>query len=132
MSRSVSDVPEIEIEDDLSRVTSVPGNVAADSFQYERPLLDTEHENIRRTQSVGDMSEYGLDTPFDLSDSERLRIHSRYRAPRSVEEKHQQMNALFGIRPFKPSVTNKPMEEHSSTFKQLYQEPIDFSMGNNI
>ena len=44
-------------------------------------------------------------------------------APETLEEKKEQMNALFGIMPWKTSITEKALEEHSETVKQLYLEP---------
>lgn len=83
-------------------------------------------QNLKRTLSTGDVS-FISESPFDLTESERYRIRNRYQNPigqiHTVEEKHQRLNTMFGIRPFQPSVMNKPLEDHSKTVQELYAEP---------
>ena len=59
------------------------------------------------------------------ADYYRMRTSSNTVAapPRTLEEKHQQMNTLFGIRPNQTSVYARPLEKHSAAVQSLYVEP---------
>jgi len=72
--------------------------------------------------------------PAVLSDSDSLTDSEQYRErirvgtslpPQTIEEKHHQMDALFGIMPFKASVTEKPLELHSEVVQKLYAKPSE-------
>jgi hypothetical protein len=41
----------------------------------------------------------------------------------SLEERKKKMNTLFGLRPWKPHVTKRPLKERSPEVKTLYIEP---------
>jgi len=60
-----------------------------------------------------------------MSDSEEYQMrlrNQRLHPPRDIEDKHQQMNTLFGIMPFKNNVMERPLEMHSKAVRELYQE----------
>jgi hypothetical protein len=54
----------------------------------------------------------------------------------SLEERKKKMNTLFGLRPWKPHVTKRPLEERSPEVKTLYIEPTtvkaDVGMFNDV
>ena len=84
----------------------------------ERRQFNSYHGTEQRRGSyVGD--------PETDSEYYRMRTSSNTIAapPRTLEEKHQQMNTLFGIRPNQTSVYARPLEKHSAAVQSLYVEP---------
>ena len=100
----------------------LPSNIgAADSLEYGTGI---DRVNAQRlTRSTGDVTrEDSL-----ITDNERDTIRNRYNRPiHTVEEKHQRLNAMFGIKPFSAAVTSRPLSEHSEIVKELYAEPKQF------
>merc|ERR1711971_823686 len=90
-----------------------------------RDAVSQSHGNLRLLRPEGSEPNFGL------SHNEVSQIRQRYqggttaeeRRRNPVEDKHQQLNTLFGIRPWKASVTDRPLEEHSHTYQELYADP---------
>jgi len=85
-------------------------------------------KDARRRQTQSDLEEEGIE--YVDEEGEPVGYSSRgrsgrvgFHAPETLEEKKEQMNALFGIMPWKTSVTEKALEQHSETVKKLYMEP---------
>merc|ERR1712110_27565 len=120
-----------ERADSLRDLTSVPqtmphsleGDEEGRHTYSSFPTIDEPRDSV--SQSHGNLRllrPEGSEPNFGLSHNEVSQIRHRYqtghnhdeeRRRNPVEDKHQQLNTLFGIRPWKASVTDRPLEEHS-------------------
>jgi Ca2+:H+ antiporter len=52
-----------------------------------------------------------------------IQEQEKFRKNLTLEERKNKLNSLFGVRPWKPHVTKRPLEERSPEVKTLYVEP---------
>eukprot|EP00005_Dracoamoeba_jomungandri_P001707 CAMPEP_0174254412 /NCGR_PEP_ID=MMETSP0439-20130205/3737_1 /TAXON_ID=0 /ORGANISM="Stereomyxa ramosa, Strain Chinc5" /LENGTH=759 /DNA_ID=CAMNT_0015335975 /DNA_START=135 /DNA_END=2414 /DNA_ORIENTATION=- len=85
-----------------------------------------EEKHVRRrtgTYHSVDLSSHSYssddsDSDSDFDDPKLWSVESK------LEQRHIILNHMFGIKPWKPSITTKPLEEHSEVVQELYQ-PIE-------
>ena len=90
-----------------------------------RDSISQSHGNLRLIRPEGSEPNFGLthDEVSQIRSRYQGTDHGEERRRLTVEDKHEQLNTLFGIRPWKASVADRPLEEHSHTYQELYADP---------